>query len=53
MWVIKSRRMRGTGHVAHLGDRRGAYRVLIEKPEGNRLLLRPTRRWNDSIKMDL
>jgi hypothetical protein len=45
--------MRVTGHVARLGDRRGAYRVLVGKPEGNRLLVRPTRRWNDSIKMDL
>ena len=25
MWVIKSRRMRWAGHVAHMGERRGAY----------------------------
>jgi hypothetical protein len=29
--VIKSRRMRWAGHVAHVGDRRGAYRVLVGK----------------------
>ena len=37
--VIKSRRMRWAGHVAHTGEERGAYRVLVGKPEGKR----PTR----------
>ena len=32
--VIKSRRIRWTGNVAHMGERRGVYRVLVEKPEG-------------------
>jgi hypothetical protein len=32
--------------------RRGAYRVLVEKPEGKRLLGRPRNRWEDDIKMD-
>jgi hypothetical protein len=32
--VIKSRRLRWAGHVARMGERRGAYRVLVEKPEG-------------------
>jgi hypothetical protein len=36
--VIKSIIMRWTEHVAHMGDRRGAYRVLVGKPEGNRPL---------------
>ena len=31
--VIKSRRMRWTGHVARMGEERGAYRVLVGKPE--------------------
>jgi len=39
--VIKSRRMRWAGHVARMGDRRGAHRVLIGKPEGKRPLGRP------------
>jgi len=30
--VIKSRRMRWTGHVARMGEKRGVYRVLLEKP---------------------
>jgi hypothetical protein len=36
-----------------MGERRGAYRVLVEKPEGRRTLGRPRRRWEDNIKMDL
>jgi len=50
--VIKSRRMRWTGHVARMGERRGVYRVLVGKPEGKRPLGRPRRRWEDNIKMD-
>jgi len=32
--VIKSRRMRWAGHVARMGEGRGVYTVLMEKPEG-------------------
>jgi hypothetical protein len=32
---------------------RGAYNILVEKPEGRRTLGRPRRRWEDNIKMDL
>jgi hypothetical protein len=41
VWVIKWRRMRWTEHVAHIGKRRGVYRVLVGKPEGKRPLGRP------------
>ena len=51
--VIKSRRMRWAGHVAHMGERRVVYRVLVGKLEGKRPLGRPRRRWEDNIKMDL
>ena len=51
--VIKSRRMRWVGHVARMRERRGVYRVLVEKPEGKRPLGKPKRRWEDSIKTDL
>ena len=51
--VIKSRRMRWEGDVACMGERRGVYRVLVGKPEGNRPHGRPRRRWEDNIKMDL
>jgi hypothetical protein len=36
-----------------MGERRGAYRVLVEKPEGKRPLGRPRLRWEDNIKTDL
>ena len=48
IWVIKSRRMRWAGHVAHMGKRRGAYRILVGRPLG-----RPRHRWWGDIKMDL
>ena len=51
--VIKSRRMRWAGHMALMGEGRGMYRVLVEKPEGKRPLGRPRRRWEGNIKMDL
>ena len=51
--VIKSRRMRWAGHVACMMEGRGVYRVLVGKPEGKRPLRRPSRRWEDNIKMVL
>jgi hypothetical protein len=51
--VIKSRRMRWVGHVAHVGEGRGAYRVLVGRPKGKRPLGRPRHRWEDNIKLDL
>jgi hypothetical protein len=49
--MIKSRRMRWAGHVARMGEKMNAYRILMEMPEGKRPLGR--RRWVDNIKMDL
>ena len=51
--MIKSGRTRWAGHVACIGERRGVYRVLVEKPERMRTLGSPRRRWEDNIKMDL
>jgi hypothetical protein len=51
--MIKSRRMRWAGHVARMGEKRNAYRLLGGNPEGKRPLRRPRRRWVDNIKMDL
>ena len=45
--------MKWAGHVARMGERRGAYRVLVEKPEGKRPIGRPRRRWEENMKMDL
>jgi hypothetical protein len=50
--MIKSMRMRWGGHVARLGEKRNAYRILVGKPEGKRPLGRPRRRCEDNIKMD-
>ena len=47
--VIKSRSMRWAAHVARMGERRVAYRVLVRKPEGKRPLGRHRRRWEDNI----
>jgi hypothetical protein len=47
--VIKSRRMGWQG----MRERRGAYRVLVGQPEGNKPLGKPRRRWEDNIKMNL
>jgi hypothetical protein len=51
--IINSRRVRWAGHVARMGKKRNAYRILVGKPEGKRQLGRPRRRWVDNIKMDL
>jgi len=51
--VVKLRRMRWAGHVAHMGEGRGVHRVLVGKPEGTRPLGRPRCRWEDNIKTDL
>jgi hypothetical protein len=50
---MKSRRMSWEGPVAHMGKRKGAYRVLVGKPEGKRPLGRSRLRWENNIKMDL
>jgi hypothetical protein len=36
-----------------MGEERGVYRVLVEKPEGKRPLGRPRSRWVDNIRMNL
>jgi hypothetical protein len=51
--MIKSRRMRSAGQVAHMWERIGAYRVLARTLEGKRPLVRQRRRWGDYIKMDI
>jgi hypothetical protein len=53
IWVIKLRRMRWAGHVVRMGDRRGAYRVLMGRPDLRRPLGSPRHRWEGNIKIDL
>jgi hypothetical protein len=47
--MIKLGRMGWAGHVARMRKRRGLYRVLVRKPEGNRPLGRPMYRWEDNF----
>jgi hypothetical protein len=50
---MKARRMRWAWHVARMGKKRNAYRLLVGKPEGRRPLGRPRRRLLDNIRMVL
>jgi hypothetical protein len=49
--MMKSRRMRFSGHVARMRETGNACRILVGKPEGKRPLGRPRRRWEDKIKL--
>jgi hypothetical protein len=51
--IIRSRRMWWAEHVARMGEKRNAYRLLVGKPEGKRPLGRPRHMWVDSIKIDI
>jgi hypothetical protein len=51
--IIMSRRMRWAGHVARMGEKRNACRLLVGKPEKKRPVGRPRRGWLDNIRMDL
>jgi hypothetical protein len=51
--MMKSMRMRWVGHVAQIGEKRKAYRVLVGKPEGKRPVGRPRRSWVDHVNIDL
>ena len=48
-----SKRLRLAENLARMGASRGAYMVVVGKPEGRRTLERPRRRWTDNIKIDL
>jgi hypothetical protein len=51
--IMKARRMRWAGHVARMGEKRNAYRLLVGKPGERRPLRRSRRRLLDNIRMDL
>jgi hypothetical protein len=50
--MIKSRRMRWSGHVARMGSKRNAYKHLVGNLDGWRPLGKPRCRWEDTMKMD-
>jgi hypothetical protein len=49
--IIKSRRMRRTGHVARMGEKRNVFRLLVGKSEGKSPLGRSRRRWLDFVEV--
>jgi hypothetical protein len=51
--VIKSRKIRWAGQVARMGQGRGAYSILVGRPQGRRSLETSRRRWEDNIKINL
>jgi hypothetical protein len=53
IWVMKLRRLSCARHEACMVERRGAYRVLVGKPEGRRPFGRPRCRWEDNSRTDL
>ena len=53
VWVIKWRRIRWAGHIAHMGESRGLYTILVGRSEGKRTPRRPRHRWENNVKMDL
>jgi hypothetical protein len=51
--IIKARKMSWVGHVARMGEKRNAYRLLVGKPEGRTPLRKPRCKWLDNIRMHL
>jgi hypothetical protein len=47
--MIRSRRIRWAGHVARMGEKGNACRLLVEKPEGNKPLGKPRQRWDGEM----
>ena len=50
MRILKYRRLRWAGQVARMGNERGAWKLLVGKPEGKRPVGRPRMRWENNIK---
>jgi hypothetical protein len=46
-------RIRLAGHVAHMGHKKNAYRILMGEPGGKRPLGKPRYRWAGNIKIAL
>jgi hypothetical protein len=51
--MIKSRRVRWAGHVAHMGEKRNVYRILARNPKRKRPLGRPKHEWDANINIYL
>jgi hypothetical protein len=53
VYVIKKRRIILAVHAARTTEGKGAYMILVGRPEERRPLRRPKRGWEDNIKMGL
>jgi hypothetical protein len=53
IWVVKAVRLRWVGYVVYMKVSRGAYSILVRKPEGRRPLGSPRHGWEDNIKIGL
>ena len=51
--VIKSIRLRWTGHVARMEESKSAFKILTDKPTGKRNIGRRKCRWEEDIGIDL
>lgn len=51
--IVKSKLMRWSACVTHIGQKRNACRILVGKSEGNRPPTRPRHRWNGNIIVDI
>jgi hypothetical protein len=49
--MIKSRRMKWAGYVAHMGEMRNAYKILVGKLKQKRPFVRPRHGWEDNTRM--
>jgi hypothetical protein len=50
-FYIKSR-MGWAGHIAHMGEKRNAYKILVGKSKGMRPLVRQRHWWEHNIKLE-
>ena len=53
MRIVKSRRLRWAGHVTRMGNERGAWKLLVGKPEGKCPVGRPRMRWENNINREV
>jgi hypothetical protein len=51
--MIKPRRIRWAGHIAHTEQMRNSYKILARKPKGKSPLGRSRGRWEANIGMDV
>jgi hypothetical protein len=46
----KSRRMRWVGHIAHMGEMRNAYKIMVGKPKGKKPFGRRRHKWENNVR---